>query len=391
MSPPSAVYLDYNATTPCDPRVVEAMLPYFTSQFANPSSTAHLPGREAAEAVEQAREQVAALLNAAPKDVLFTSGATESNNIALYGVARAAMRNANPRRRIITTRTEHKAVLEPLADLGEQGCDVHYVPVDRFGQVDLTELKSCLTADTLLVSIQAANSEIGTLQPLEEIAELVKAVGAFFHCDATQAIGKIPLDWRSLPFDLLSMSSHKIYGPKGIGALLARRSLRQGQLSPLSRGGGQEGGLRAGTQNVPAIVGFGLACDIMSHEGEADAQRMKILRDAFEANLKRQMPEVTFNGHAQRRLPGTSSVTVPEVEADALLANLPGLALSLGSACNSGAIEPSYVLTEIGLSREAAASSFRLSLGRWTTVTDIELASREIADAVHRLRQLLAC
>lgn len=388
MSTLSAIYLDYNATTPCDPRVVEAMLPYFTSQFANPASTAHLPGREAAEAVEKGREQIAALLGASPRDVLFTSGATESNNIALYGVAHAALLNANPRRRIITTPIEHKAVLEPLADLGERGFDVQFVSVNRFGQVDLAELQACLTQDTLLVSIQAANSEIGTLQPLMEISERVKASGAFFHCDATQAIGKIPLAWRSLPVDLLSMSSHKIYGPKGIGALLARRSLRQGQLSPLSRGGGQEGGLRAGTQNVPGIVGFGLACEILGQESEAETRRMATLRDAFEANLKKRLPEVSFNGHPQQRLPGTSNVTLPGVEADALLANLPGLALSLGSACNSGAIEPSYVLTQIGLSREAAASSFRLSLGRWTTPTDIELASEHIGRAAEHLKHI---
>lgn len=390
MNTPPVIYLDHNATTPCDPRVVSAMLPYFTTLFANPSSTAHLPGRRAADAVEQARAQVAALVGASPKDVLFTSGATESNNLALYGVARAALQSGDSRRRIISTRIEHKAVLEPLADLGEQGFDVQYLAVDRFGLIDLNELEALLTPETLLVSLQSANSEIGTLQPLEDIARQVKEAGAFFHCDATQTIGKVPFHWHSLPVDLLSFSSHKMYGPKGVGALLTRRALRQGQLSPLSRGGGQEGGLRAGTQNVPAIVGFGVACELIQAEGPQEAERLAQLRDAFEQSLSAQLPDVSFNGHPQLRLPGTSSVTVPGLEADALLANLPGLALSLGSACNSGAIEPSYVLTELGLSREAAASTFRLSLGRWTTLTEVQKASRDIADAATHLRQLMS-
>lgn len=358
------VYLDDHATTPCDPRVVDAMLPYFTWQFANPSSTSHLPGRRAAEAVEQARDQVAALLNAPPGDVVFTSGATEGNNLAIYGVARAAA--ADARRRIITLPTEHKAVLEPCRDLAEHGFDVVYAPVDQHGLVDLEALTKLLTPETLLVSIQAANSEIGTVQPLAQIAERVNAVGALLHCDATQAIGRVPLDWRTLPIDLLSLSGHKLYGPKGSGALLVRRAVRRGGIVPLMRGGGQEGGLRPGTHNVPAIVGLGTAAELMEREGAAEAQRVRAMRDHFEAALRAQLPSVRFNGHPTHRLPGNSSVTLPGVEADALLINLPEYALSLGSACNSGALEPSYVLTAIGLSREDADATFRVGLGRFS-------------------------
>lgn len=381
------IYLDYNATTPCDPRVLEVMLPYFTEHFANPSSTHHASGRRAADALEGAREQVAGLLGAGPRDVIFTAGATESNNLALYGVARAALQNGDTRRRIVTLRTEHKAVLEPVADLAAQGFDVQYAPVDRYGQVDLDALAELIDAQTLLVSIQAANSEVGTLQPLAQIGVLTRAVGATLHTDATQAVGRVPLDWRSLPTDLLSLSSHKIYGPKGAGALLARRAVRQGHLLPLSRGGGQEAKLRAGTQNVPALVGFGMACELQAREGMAEAERQRGLRDFFEAQLRRALPEVTFNGHLTERLPNTSSVTVPGLEADALLANLPFLALSLGSACNSGALEPSYVLTELGLSREQAAASFRISLGRGTQREDLQVALADVAQAVRRLRE----
>lgn len=360
------IYLDYNATTPCDPRVLDAMLPYFGVHFANPSSVSHLPGRQAADAVEAARDQVASILNTSSANIIFTAGATESNNLALYGAAHSAQNRGDPRRRILTLATEHKAVLEPCRDLEQQGFDVQYVPIDRSGVLDLDAFEALLTPQTLMVSIQAANSEIGTLQPLDNIAQLTKEAGAWFHCDATQALGRIALDLQALPIDLLSLSGHKIYGPKGGGALVARRPLRQGKLTPQMLGGGQESKLRAGTQNVPAIVGLGAACEIMEQEGPAEAQRLQYLRDFFESSLLQQLPKVCFNGHPERRLPNTSSVTVPGLDADALLANLPGLALSLGSACNAGAIEPSYVLTALGVTREEANSTFRMSLGRWT-------------------------
>ncbi|GGO38463.1 cysteine desulfurase family protein [Deinococcus humi] len=379
------IYLDYNATTPCDPRVLEVMLPHFTEHFANPSSSTHPAGRRAADALEEAREQVAGLFGASARDVIFTSGATESNNLALYGVARAALREGDRRQRIVTLPTEHKAVLEPVADLAVLGFDVQYAPVHRDGQVDLAALVELVDTNTLLVSIQAANSEVGTLQPLAEIGALTRAVGAYFHTDATQAVGRVALDWRSLPADLLSLSSHKIYGPKGAGALLARRALRQGKLDPLTRGGGQEGKLRAGTQNVPALVGFGLACELMAGEGLAEAERQRGLRDEFERRLSEALPQVSFNGRGAERLPNTSSVTVPGVEADALLMHLPNLGLSLGSACNSGALEPSYVLTELGLSGEIASSTFRMSLGKNTSREDVQRAVTDIAQGFETL------
>lgn len=380
------IYLDYNATTPCDPRVFEAMLPYFSVNFANPSSVTHRPGRQAADALEGAREYVSRLVSAQPRDLIFTSGATESNNLAIYGIARAALANGDVRRRIITAHTEHKAVLEPCQELAQGGFDVQYVSVDRTGTLDLAALEQLLTPETLLVSIQAANSEIGTLQPLAEIVEMAQRVGAFVHCDATQAIGRVPLEWENLPIDLLSFSSHKIYGPKGAGALITRRGVRHGRLKPLVWGGRQESNLRAGTQNIPAIVGFGAACQILGTEGSEEAKRFSVLRDFFESELEQLLPDVTFNGHPTQRLPNTSSVTIRGVEADALLANLPYLALSLGSACNSGALEPSYVLLALKLTREEAEATFRLSLGRWTTLESIKMAVKEISQAARKLR-----
>jgi cysteine desulfurase len=381
------IYLDYNATAPCDPRVVEEMLPYFSTHFANPASTSHLLGRRMADAVEQAREQVAQLVYAKPPDVVFTAGATESNNLALYGVARAALANGDPRRRIITSPTEHKAVLEPCRDLIRAGFEVQYLPVDRTGIVNLTVLEALLTPDTLLVSIQAANSEIGTVQPLEEIAELVQRAGAYFHCDATQAVGRTSFDWHHLPIDLLSFSSHKIYGPKGAGALVARREIRRGHLIPHTRGGGQENKFRAGTQNVPALVGFGVACDLIGAGGAAESERLRLMRDYFEDELSQLIPNIAFNGHLTQRIPNTSSIRILGIEADVLLANVPHLALSLGSACNSGALEPSYVLLALGLTRTEADASFRVSLGRWTEKSDLTHSIEILASAIQRLRE----
>lgn len=381
------IYFDDHATTPCDPRVLEAMLPYFGVQFANPSSVTHLPGRQAADTIEQARERVAALLNASPQDVVFTSGSTESNNLAIYGVARAAGQHS-VRRRIITLPTEHKAVLEPCRDLSQQGFDVVYAPVDHFGMVNLDALKTLATPETLLVSIQAANSEIGTVQPLREIAEIAKQAGALFHCDATQAVGRVLLDWQTLPIDLLSLSGHKLYGPKGSGALIVRKSVRQTGIAPLMRGGGQEGGLRPGTHNVPAIVGLAAACTLMHTEGEAETLKIQTMRNKFEVDLQTALPKARFNGHPIRRLPGNISITLPGIEADALLLNIPQYALSLGSACNSGALEPSYVLTSVGLSRQDADSTFRVGIGRFSLEENLNSLVHEITNASERLYSL---
>lgn len=375
------IYLDHHATTPCDPRVVEAMLPFFTTNFGNPSSP-HEAGRVAADAVQNAREEVAALLGARSSEVVFTSGATESNNLALLGLARAF---GDKRRRIVTTPIEHKAVLEPCRWLQKQGFELVVLPVDRAGTVDLNAAARAITDDTLFVSIQAANHEIGTIQPVREVAQLAHERGAFVHCDAAQAVGKIPLDVRDWDVDLLSLSAHKMYGPKGVGALYVRGGKHSG-LSPLVFGGGQESALRPGTLNVPGIVALGQACLLCREEMSGEAARLSELRDEFEAALMGAVPTLRRNGNLDNRLPNNSSLTFPSVEAEALLANLPDLALSTGSACTSGALEPSQVLEAIGLSRDEAYSTIRVGLGRFSDASDIRLAVSAVTQAIIRLR-----
>jgi len=375
------LYLDHHATTPCDPRVLEAMLPYFTGQFGNPSSAYHLPGRTAAKALDTAREQVAALLNAQPQEIIFTSGATESNNLAILGLTQTL---PPQRRRIVTTRIEHKAVLEPCRVLAERGFEVVYLPLERDGRVRVDEALELIDDQTLLVSIQSANSEVGTLQPLEPLFAHAKDQGAYTHCDATQSVGHLAIDIQTLPVDLLSLSGHKLYAPKGCGALFMRRSSPRIPLKPLMFGGAQEGHLRPGTENVPYLVGLGLAC-VLAGQEMVGATHLRDLRDALERGLKEAIPEIRFNGSRQHRLPGNSSVTLPGVEADALLLNLPEIALSIGSACNSGAMEPSYVLTALGLTREEADQTFRVGLGRTTQRLDVEMAVQQITSAYLRL------
>lgn len=376
----TTIYFDYHATTPCDPRVVEAMLPYFTQEFGNPSSGLHRLGRRAARAVDTAREQVAALIGATPDEIVFTSGATESNNLVIHGLAHQRAE----RRRIVTTAIEHKAVREPCRALEAQGFDVVVLPVGRDGTVDLQAAEEAISHDTLLVSVQLANNEIGTIQPLRAIAELAEKRGALVHTDAAQAVGKIPVDIDALGVDFLSISGHKLYGPKGIGALFVKSGLRR-RLVPLVQGGGQEADLRPGTLNVPGIVGLGEACAVCANEMHDEAMRVASLRDRLETHLTTAIPGLQINGNFANRLPGNSSLTFPAVEADALIANLPGLALSTGSACTSGAIEPSHVLTAIGLSREAADATVRIGLGRFTTSEEIAAAARMIPEAWMRL------
>jgi cysteine desulfurase len=360
------IYLDHHATTPCDPRVVEAMLPFFTQHFGNASST-HEAGREAADAVEAARSQVAQLLGARPNEIVFTSGATDSNNLAILGLARAF---GDKRRRIVTTPIEHKAVLGPCRALEREGFDLVVLPIDRTGVVDLDAAARAINQSTLIVSIQAANHEIGTIQPVREIAARAHAQGAFVHCDAAQAVGKIPIDVNDWDVDLLSLSAHKMYGPKGIGALYVHGGRRLG-LSPLVFGGGQENDLRPGTLNVPAIVGLSEACRLCCEVMDAEAQLLAAI------------PDLRRNGNLQNRLPHNSSLTFPGIEADALLANISGLALSTGSACTSGAIEPSQVLSSVGLSRDDAYSTVRAGLGRGTTREEVEVATKKIVEAVN--------
>jgi cysteine desulfurase len=378
------IYLDYHATTPCDPVVVETMLPYLGEMFGNPNSL-HRAGRLAADAVEQARAQVAGLIGTQPSEIVFTAGATESDNIALLGLARGVPGN---RRRIVTTAIEHKAILNPCRELQKQGFDVVILPVKQDGRIDLDIVRDAITENTLLVSVQAANNEIGTIQPLSEITNLAHEKGAFVHSDAAQAVGKIPVDVETWEVDLLSISAHKLYGPKGVGALYVRGGMYSFPLKPLLFGGGQERELRPGTLNVPGIVGFGKACDLCVALLPEESKRVGALRDKFEGLLLNAIHGVRRNGALEDRLPGNSSLTFPKVDAEALIVNTPDLALSTGSACTSGALEPSHVVLAIGLSREEAYCTVRIGLGRFTTEADIYQAATMILEAIDRLASL---
>lgn len=376
------IYLDYHATTPCDPRVVEAMLPYFTEQFANPSSATHRAGKTAAKAVEQARRQVAGLIGAESKEIIFTSGATESNNLSILGLGRHPN---NKRRKIVTTAIEHKAVLSPGKYLERLGFELVILPVDAVGRVDQAAVHEAIDENTVLVSIQAANNEIGTIQDIPFFAHLAHEYGAYFHTDAAQAVGKIPVDVGKWDVDLLSISAHKLYGPKGVGALFVRGGPYALPLEPLVYGGGQESDLRPGTMNVPGIVGLGAACALCQAEMADEAPRTAALRDRLEGLLLAQVPGMHRNGDMAHRLPGNSSLTFPGVDAEALLANVPELSLSAGSACTSGAPAPSHVLIAIGLNRQAASQTIRIGLGRFTMLGEISSAGELIAGAIFRI------
>ncbi len=377
------IYLDYNATTPCDPRVVQAMLPYFTEIYGNPANGLHVLGRKAARAVETAREQAAALLQARPGEIFFTSGATESNHLAILGTAEYA---PPARRKVVTCAIEHKAVLSPIYRLREHGFEVVVLPVDENGLVRLADLESALDGEIFLVSIQAANNEIGVLQPIAEIVALAHRHGALVHTDATQAVGKIPVDVNVWGVDLLSFSAHKLYGPKGIGGLYVRGGKRQIPIRPLLEGGGQESGLRSGTSNVAGIVGLGAACQIAHEALPVESARLQILRDELEESLLASIPDLKINARAAPRLPNTTNLTLTGVEADALLLQMPHLMMSTGAACNTGAPEPSHVLQSIGLSREQAGSSVRISLGRMTQAEQIPLIAQSIVAALGSLK-----
>lgn len=379
------IYLDHHSSTPVDPRVVQAMMPYWTDNPANPSNPYHPLGRKAAEAVETARDQVASLIGARHTEIVFTSGATESNNLAIVGTALA---HAGSRRRIITCAIEHKSVLEPCRWLADKGFEVVLLPVDRLGHVNLSALEHAVDDSTLLVSIQLANNEIGTIQRMEQISRVVHERGALLHCDGAQAVGKISVNVDHLYVDMLSISAHKLYGPKGIGALYVRGGAKRARLQPLAFGGAQEWSLRPGTLNVPAIVGFGEACRICSEEMVREAERVTTLRDLLEQLLLEHIPHLQRNGDLSYRLPGNSSLTLPDVEADALLLNLPDVALSTGSACTAGAIEPSHVLQAIGLSREAAFRTVRVGIGRFNTEEEMERAASRMVEVVRYLRNL---
>lgn len=377
------IYLDHNATTPCDPRVVDAMLPYFTEQAANPTSRSHRPGRDAAAAMEQARTTVARRLGGRTSaEIVFTAGATEANNIALLGVATGT---ADRRRHIVSQRTEHASVLAPLAELARRGWEVTLVGVGEHGRVRPDELAAALRDDTVLVSIMLANNETGVIQPIAELAAAAHERGALLHCDAAQGVGKIAVDVAALDVDLLSLSAHKLYGPKGVGALWIRRRRPRIELARVIHGGGQEGGLRSGTPNVPGIVGLARA---MALAAEDDVGRIAALRDRLEDHITSELDDVIVNGARDHRLPNTSNIAFAGVEATALMASLPDVAVSTGSACTSTQPEPSQVLRAMGLPRGLATASLRLSLGRFTTKEEVDRAAGRIVEEVKRLRVL---
>lgn len=350
------------------------MLPWFTERFGNPHSAEHRMGQEADDAIETARGQIAALIGADPREIILTSGATESNNIAIKGAARFAQSQENPRRRVITVATEHKCVLESVADLAAEGFEPVVLPVAPDGRLDPARLAEALAVPTLLVSVMAVNNETGVVQDIATLGALARAHGALFHTDAAQAVGKIPLDVAGI--DLLSLSGHKIYGPKGVGALYVRRRPRV-RLSPLFSGGGQERGLRAGTLPTPLVVGLGEACRIAGLEMTEEAARLAVLRDRLLAGLR--VP-VTLNGSAEHRLPGSLNLTFPR-SALALMRSIPDLCVSTGSACSSAEIEPSYVLRALGLSNDAASRTLRLGLGRFTSAADVDFAADALSSA----------
>ncbi|MCR9218707.1 MAG: cysteine desulfurase [Alphaproteobacteria bacterium] len=383
--PAQPIYLDYQATTPTDPRVVDAMTPWFFERFGNPHSAEHKYGWDAAEAVDAAREAVAAEIGAKGREILFTSGATESNNLAIKGVGRWR-REAEGRDRIVTVASEHKCVLESAARLEREGFEVVRLGIGRDGLIDPDALEAALDERTALVSIMAVNNEIGVIQPLAEISKRARAVGAWLHTDAAQAFGKIPLDVEALGIDLMSVSGHKIYGPKGVGALYIRRRRPKVQLEPLMDGGGQEKGLRAGTLPTPLCVGLGKAAEIARRERDAEAARLTALRDRLLARLEAEIDGLFLNGSRAQRIPGNLNVTIPGLEGQELLAALDGLSVSSGSACSSGAPGASHVLQALGLEAGKVAASVRLGLGRFTTEEEVEVAADRLVAAVNRLR-----
>lgn len=375
----SPIYLDYNATTPCDPRVIQKMLPFFGEVYGNPSNGLHIQGRKSAKAVDTAREQVAELIGARSNEIIFTSGATESNNLAILGIVR--MRQNGKRKRIVTCVVEHKAVLLPCEKLKENGFDVVLLSVDKNGKVSIDEARRAISDETLLVSIQGANNEVGTIQPIKELAEIAHQHGAFFHCDAAQAVGKIQVNVDEFGVDLLSMSAHKLYGPKGVGALFVRGGSNSIPMEPIWYGGGQENGLRSGTTNAPGIVGLGEACILAKSELEDDFARIQEIRNQIEAQITSQILSTQINGKEVDRLPNTSSLTFPGIDADALILNAPDIMIGTGSACTSGAVEPSHVLTSMGITRDNAESTVRISLGRFNKEKEINIIVKSIMDA----------
>jgi cysteine desulfurase len=377
--------MDNHATTPVDPRVFEAMRPYFVEEFGNAASRTHQFGWRAAEAVKIAREKIAQLINAEPEEIIFTSGATESDNLAIKGVTHAY---AEKGKHIITCVTEHKAVLDSCKRLESEGFQVTYLPVGRDGRVDLPRLIEAITDQTTLITIMFANNEIGVIHPIAEIGTIAKERGILFHCDAVQALGKVPVDVQALGIDLLSISAHKMYGPKGIGALYVRRKKPRVRLLPIIDGGGHERGMRSGTLNVPGIVGLGKACEICQAEMPEESPRIAALRDKLQNYILSNLEEVCINGSIEHRLPNCLNMSFAYVEGESLMMGIDDVAVSSGSACTSATLEPSYVLRALGLPVELAHSSIRFGLGRFNTEEEVDYVAEKVVKVVNRLREM---
>ena len=379
------IYMDNHATTRTDPRVLEAMLPYFSETYGNAASRNHEFGWVAEQAVEEARARIAKLMGASAKEIVFTSGATESDNLAIKGVAEMCRDKGN---HIITQQTEHKAVLDSCKRLEKHGFRVTYLPVEKDGRISLDELKRAMDDQTILVTVMAANNEIGVLQPIREIGALCHERGVLFHCDAVQAVGKVPFNVMDDNVDLASISAHKLYGPKGVGALYVRRKNPRVQLSAQIDGGGHERGMRSGTLNVPGIVGLGKACQLAGEEMAEEAKRLGILRDRLKNAILGQLDECCVNGSIEYRLPGNINISFAYVEGESLLMGMNDVAVSSGSACTSATIEPSYVLKALGVDDELAHSSIRFGIGRFNTEAEVDYVAKRVVETVRRLREL---
>ena len=379
------IYMDSHATTPLDPRVLEAMMPYLTDHFGNAASSTHLFGEHAKEAVDAARTQVASLVGCSGEEVIFTSGATESDNLAIKGIAYQYRNRGN---HIITSPVEHHAVLDSCKALEESGFDVTYLPVDKYGRVYPQQVEDAITDQTVLISLIYVNGEVGTINPITEVGDIAEKYGIIFHSDATQGIGKIESNVDELKVDLMSLTAHKMYGPKGIGALYVRKKTPPIQLYPLLHGGGQENNIRSGTLNVPGIVGFGTACELCEQEMEEEAKRITALREQLYHGLSKRIDRVYLNGHPTQRLPGNLNLSFEFVESQSVLSGLKEIALSSGSACNSESIEPSYVLRAMGVRDELAFGALRFGLGRHNTETEVNTVVERVATQVARLREL---
>ncbi|MBM4135027.1 MAG: IscS subfamily cysteine desulfurase [Nitrospira sp.] len=380
------IFLDNHSTTPMDPRVLETMLPYFCEKFGNAASRNHPFGWEAEEAVETARQQIAKLIHADAKELVFTSGATESDNLAIKGVLEMYKEKGD---HIITSATEHRAVLDTAKSLeSKKGIKVTYLPVDKYGMVNPDDVRNAITDKTILISIMMANNEIGTINPIKEIGKIAKEKGVLFHCDATQGVGKIPVNVQEMGIDLMAFSAHKIYGPKGVGALYVRKKAPRVRLAPIIDGGGHERGMRSGTLPVPLIVGFGKACELCEQEMPTESVKLAALRDRLQDGIMKHMDEVYLNGHPTQRLPHNLNISFAYVEGESLLMGVKEIALSSGSACTSATLEPSYVLRALGVGSDLAHSSIRFGLGRFNTQDEVDYTAKRIIEIVTKLREM---